>query len=146
MHRRRTIVIGLDSVDLRLVKKWNSAGELPCLGTLLATCPTVKLSTPSRVLQGSVWPSLLTGASPGHHGLYLQTQLANGTYKLTDTHADHVQLKRFYEHLEAAGVRCGLADIPTDRPTTHIRGVQVVDWATEFRFWRYETVPRSFAR
>src|SRR5262249_43064342 len=91
-------------------------------------------------------PSLLTGVSPGHHGLYLYTQLASGTYRLKDTYADHVQVKRFYEYLEAADVRCGLVDIPTDRPTTRIRGVQVVDWATEFRFWRYETVPRSFAR
>ena len=145
MNNPRTIVIGLDSLDFKLAQQWCSGGELPCLERLFATCPTVKLSTPSRVIQGTVWPSLLTGVSPGRHGLYLQDQLKSGTYAITDTLADHVQLKRFYQHLEDTGLRCGLADIPCDRPANDIRGVQVVDWATEFNFWRYETVPRSFA-
>src|ERR1700730_5731376 len=134
MHPPRTIVIGLDALDFRLVEQWGSAGELPCLTQLLATCPTVKLSTPSRVLQGTVWPSLLTGASPGRHGLYLQTQLKNGTYALTETLADHIQLKKFYQHLGDAGLSCGLADIPTDQPAPDIRGLQVVEWAPEFKF------------
>jgi predicted AlkP superfamily phosphohydrolase/phosphomutase len=142
----RTIVIGLDALDYRLVERWSSAGELPCLKQLLATCPTVKLSTPSRVLQGTVWPSVLTGVSPGRHGLYLQTQLRNGTYALTDKFAAHVRPKRFYQHMGDAGLRCGLADIPADSPVTEMRGLQVVEWATEFRFWRYATVPRAFAQ
>jgi predicted AlkP superfamily phosphohydrolase/phosphomutase len=146
VEQPRTIVIGLDALDYRLVERWSSAGELPCLKQLLKTCPTVKLSTPSRVLQGTVWPSVLTGVSPGRHGLYFQTQLRNGTYALVDKFADHIQLKRFYQHMGDAGLRCGLADIPTDSPASDMRGLQVVDWSTEFRFWRYATVPRSFAR
>jgi predicted AlkP superfamily phosphohydrolase/phosphomutase len=142
----RTIVIGLDAVDYRLVERWSSAGELPCLKQLLGTCPTVKLSTPSRVLQGTVWPSVLTGVGPGRHGLYFQTQLRNGTYALTDKFADHVRLKRFYQYMGDAGLRCGIADIPSDSPVTDMRGLQVVEWATEFRYWRYATVPSSFAR
>jgi predicted AlkP superfamily phosphohydrolase/phosphomutase len=142
----RTIVIGLDALDYRLVEKWNLAGELPCLRQLLETCPTVKLTTPSRVLQGTVWPSVLTGVGPGRHGLYFQNQLRNGTYALTDKFADHVRLKRFYQYMGDAGLSCGLADIPCDSPVTDMLGLQVVEWATEFRYWRYATVPRSFAR
>jgi predicted AlkP superfamily phosphohydrolase/phosphomutase len=141
----RTVVIGLDALDYKLVERWSCAGELPCLKELLATCPTVKLSTPSRVLQGTVWPSVLTGVGPGRHGLYFQTQLRNGTYALTDKFADHIRLKRFYEHMGDAGLRCGLADIPTDSPASPMHGLQVVEWATEFKYWRYATVPRSFA-
>jgi predicted AlkP superfamily phosphohydrolase/phosphomutase len=146
IEQPRTIDIGLDALDYKLVERWSSAGELPCLKELLATCPTVKLSTPSRVLQGTVWPSVLTGVGPGHHGLYFQTQLRNGTYALTEKFADHVRLKRFYQHMADAGLRCGLADIPTDSPARDMRGLQVVEWATEFKYWRYATVPRSFAR
>lgn len=148
MHRKKpkTIVIGLDALDYRLVERWGAAGELPCLNQLLSTCPTVKLSTPSRVLQGTVWPSVLTGVSPGRHGLYFQAQLRNGTYSLMDKFADHVRLRRFYQHLGDAGLRCGLADIPSDSPVSNMRGLQVVEWATEFRYWRYATVPHSFAR
>jgi predicted AlkP superfamily phosphohydrolase/phosphomutase len=145
-RRSRTIVIGLDAFDLRLARRWGSAGALPCLERLFAGCPLVRLDTPSRVIQGTVWPSLLTGASPGRHGLYLQQQLQNGTYAIVETFADHVRLKRFYEHMEDAGLRCGLADLPSDRPAKRVRGVQVVEWSTEFAMWRYETRPRSFAR
>ena len=83
----------------RTIERWSLAGELPCLEQLLATCPTVKLSTPSRVLQGTVWSSVLTGAGRGHHGLYFQTQLRNGTYALTDKFAHHGRLKRFYQYM-----------------------------------------------
>lgn len=145
MRHPRTIVIGLDSLDLRLVDQWASVGELPCLEKLLATCPTVMLTTPSRVLQGTVWPSLLTGLSPGRHGMYFQCQLRNGTYALMDRFADH-KVKRFYQHLEDTGLRCGLVDIPTDRPLSTMRGMQVVEWAPEFTYWHYATVPRSLAR
>jgi predicted AlkP superfamily phosphohydrolase/phosphomutase len=146
LRKPKTIVIGLDALDYRLVERWSSAGELPCLNQLLATCPTVMLSTPSRVLQGTVWPSVLTGVSPGRHGLYFQAQLRNGTYALMDKFADQLHLKRFYQHMGDAGLRCGLADIPSDSPVSNMLGLQVVEWATEFRYWRYGTVPRSFAR
>lgn len=145
MAQARTIVIGLDSFDLRLVEQWTAAGELPCLKQLLATCPTVVLSTPSRVLQGTVWPSLLTGLSPGRHGSYFQSQLRNGTYALMDKFADR-RVKRFYQHLGDRGLRCGIVDIPTDRPLRSMRGVQVVEWSPEFTYWHYATVPSSFAR
>jgi predicted AlkP superfamily phosphohydrolase/phosphomutase len=45
-----------------------------------------------------------------------------------------------------AGLSCGLADIPCDSPVPEMRGLQVVEWATEFRYWRFATVPRSLAR
>lgn len=141
----RTVVIGLDSADLRLVERWSRSGDLPCLAELLRTCPLVRLTTPSRALQGSVWSSILTGAGPGRHGLYLYTQLQPNTYKLVRRYADHAGLTPFYRHLGDAGVRVGIVDLPADRPDPHINGVQVVDWATEFRYWHYATVPRSFA-
>src|ERR1700735_1500085 len=120
----KTIVIGLDALDLLLVERWSRAGELPCLKQLLDTCPTVKLSTPSRVLQGTVWPSVLTGVGPGRHGLYFQAQLRNRTYSLMDKFADHVRFRRFYQHLGDAGLRCGIADIPSDSPVPDMRGLQ----------------------
>jgi predicted AlkP superfamily phosphohydrolase/phosphomutase len=48
--------------------------------------------------------------------------------------------------MEEAGLRCGLVDLPSDHPAKHVRGVQVVEWSTEFALWRYESRPRSFAR
>lgn len=145
MSGSRTIVIGLDSVDLTLVERFGSSGEMPVLRDLLANNPVAQLETPSRVLQGSIWPSLLTGMSPGHHGHYLQDQLRSGSYHLGQTYSNQHDLPYFYSFLNAAGVRCGIADVPGDRPFRGLNGVQVIDWATEFQYSGYATVPRHFA-
>jgi len=121
-------------------------GKLPNLAGVMKESPLVTLQTPSAALQGCVWPSLLTGLGPGHHGLYLQDQLHPGTYKIVSVRADHVQPERFYQELNRNGVRCGLLDIPADQPLADLNGIQVLEWGTEFRFWRYQTVPASFAR
>lgn len=143
----RTVILGLDSIDLLLVERWVSEGHLPFFRKMIETTPLVTLQTPSRVLQGAVWPSLLTGASPGRHGLFLQSQLKNGTYDVVDNRPDYRSLKRFYQHLGEAGVRCGVADIPIDQPDPGLNGVQVIEWATEFRFWgKFETQPPTLRR
>ena len=142
----RTVVLGVDAMDRRLVERWALDGHLRFLANMLATCPVVTLSTPSRAMQGSVWPSILTGTSPGRHGLYLQTQLESGTYDLVRRRAIRGPLKKFYHYLGEAGLRCGVADIPTDAPSPQFPGLQIVDWATEFNFWGFATEPRGLAR
>jgi predicted AlkP superfamily phosphohydrolase/phosphomutase len=140
---RRTIVLGLDSVDLLLVQRWAAAGHLPFFAKLMSESPLVRLAALSRVLQGALWPSLLTGRTPGHHGLYYANQLVSGTYRMERFYADHVKLERFYERLSAHGARCAIVDVPTDLPAEHLNGVHIVDWGTEFKFWRYETRPTT---
>lgn len=146
----RTVVLGIDAMDLRLVKRWAAEGALPFLAGLLDRCPLVSLSTPSRVLQGAVWPSLLTGVSPGRHGLYLQSQLRTGSYDVTSIRdlrcgPSAGEPRKFYDYLGAAGLRCGVADIPMDAPAQNFPGLQIVEWATEFVFWGCAAQPPQLA-
>lgn len=139
----RTLAIGLDSVDLKLIERWVSEGRLPFFASLLAECPLVRLAALSRVLQGSIWPSMLTGVSPGHHGLYYFSRLARGTYHYQRCNAEDVTGERFYMRLGAHGLRCAFVDLPTDLPQADFPGLQVVDWATEFQYWTFSTQPAS---
>ena len=63
-------MIGVDSLDLLLVERWAAAGLLPFFASQLRDCSLVRLSTPTRVLQGALWPDLVSGRSPGYHGTY----------------------------------------------------------------------------
>ena len=144
VRRGRTIVLGLDTVDLLLVERWAAEGHLPFFRKLLSECPLVRLSALSRVLQGALWPSVLTGVSPAHHGRYSFAQLAKGSYHLDPVRADRVTLPRFYTVLGAHGVRCAAIDIPTDLPQPTFPGIQVVDWGTEFALWDFATQPSDF--
>ena len=96
----RTLVIGLESADLRLVEKWVGEGALPFLGSMLRSCPLVTLRTPLHVLQTAVWPSLLTGVSAGRLGRYvLWSQIRNGTYHLHPPPTVPTSLRRYQEFL-----------------------------------------------
>jgi predicted AlkP superfamily phosphohydrolase/phosphomutase len=133
----RTVVLGVDSVDLLLMQQWCAQGLLPFFDSMLQSGSLARLSTVSRVLQGAVWPSLLSGRSPGQHGTYFLTQLTNGTYNLDPVHADHTSLDPYYLQLDAHGVRCAMVDVPVDMPRKGFKGFQVVDWLTEFNYWRF---------
>jgi predicted AlkP superfamily phosphohydrolase/phosphomutase len=137
----RTLVVALDSMDLLLVQKWAAEGHLPYLNELLESCPLVRMTALSRVLQGAKWLSTATGVSPGHYGLYHQSQIRNGSYEIGQFHADHVKPDFFYQVLDDAGVRCTIIDFPGDRPRQLSHGRQVVDWGSEFSYWHFETQP-----
>ncbi len=142
----RTLVIGLESAELRLVEKWVAEGSLPFLGSMLRSCPLVSLRTPLHVLQTAVWPSLLTGVSPGRHGRYvLWSQIRNGTYDMHPPPTVPGSLRRYQEFLADRGIGTVLADIPSDVRVPGHRGMQIVDWSTEFHFGDCETEPREVA-
>ena len=142
----RTLVIGLESADLRLVEKWAAEGSLPFLGSMLRADPLVTLRTPLHVLQTAVWPSLLTGVSAGHHGRYvLWSQIRTGTYDLHAPLTEPRSLQRYPEFLADRDIGSVLADIPSDVRIVGHRGMQIVDWGTEFHFGACETEPRELA-
>lgn len=139
-------MLGLEAAELRLVEQWCSEGVLPFLGSLLAACPLVSLHTPIYVLQIAVWPSILTGASAGRHGQYvLWKQIKSGSYEMAERRAPHGSQRRYFELLEDRGVTCAVADIPADVRIPGFRGMQIVDWGTEYRFGGVETEPRGLA-
>ncbi len=137
----RSVVLGVDSLDLALLRRWSAQGLLPFFASMLSDGSLVSLSTVSRVLQGAVWPSLLSGRSPGHHGSYFLTQLTNGTYDFDGVEADHAEPDPYYGVLDSNGVRCAIVDIPNDLPAKGFTGLQVVDWLTEFQYWRFSAAP-----
>jgi predicted AlkP superfamily phosphohydrolase/phosphomutase len=142
----RTLVVGLESADLLLIEKWVGEGALPFFGSMLRRCPLVTLHTPLHVLQTGVWPSMLTGVSAGRHGRYvLWSQVRNGTYDLHPAVTVPASLRRYQEFLADRGIASVLADIPSDVRIPGHRGMQIVDWGTEFRFGDCETEPRELA-
>jgi hypothetical protein len=140
-NKGRTIVIGVDSMDLLLIERWAAAGYLPFFAAQLRDCSLVRLSTPTAVLQGALWPDLIAGRSPGHHGTYFLTQLTNGTYDLDRIRADRINAVPYYGFLDAHGVRCAVVDFPHVMPIQGFRGLHIVDWLSEFQTWQFTVQP-----
>ncbi|MEP7313562.1 MAG: alkaline phosphatase family protein [Pseudomonadota bacterium] len=147
MTKGRTIVIGMESAELTLVEQWVREGVLPFLGSLLSSTPLVTLRTPNHVLQVATWPSLFTGASAGRHGQYvLWSQIRTGSYAMVGQRTKRRgSLRRYEEFLADHGIGCAVADIPADMRVPNFRGIQIVDWGTEFRLGTFKTQPQSLA-
>ena len=140
--RGRTVVFGLDGVDLGVVETWAKQGDLPFLNGCLSSGHLVKTCDVS--LPGSQWVNFATGVSPARHGYVHTAQLKPGSYEVVATGARDVRVTPFYEFLDDAGLRCAIIDLPGDYPVASFkRGLQVIDWATEFKLWRYDTRPRK---
>lgn len=127
------MVLGVDSLDLLLVERWAAQGLLPFFASQLRESSFVHLIAPWRVLQGAMWPSVLSGQSPGQHGTYFVTQLDNGTYDVGRITADHVGALPYYSWLDANGVRCAIVDFPHVEAIPGFKGLHIVDWLSEFQ-------------
>src|SRR5689334_9614049 len=137
----RMIMLGMDGLDWVLVKEWSANGYLPVLQSLLDSSRVLLLGESNRPLPGSVWTDIATGVSAAVHGFQHEEQLRLGTYQIEKVDSSRVASPPFYKTLSEAGVPCAVVDFPIDHPIEGFNGLQVVDWASEFKLWHFETRP-----
>ena len=128
--RERVLLIGLDSGDADLIDRWCRAGHLPALESLRREGTWTRVGTTSDVLHVSAWPTLYTGAHPGHHGLYHAYQIRGGEQDVHRTRADELGLPTFWQLMDEAGVDCVVLDAFMDHLLRDFRGVQILEYGT----------------
>jgi predicted AlkP superfamily phosphohydrolase/phosphomutase len=138
-------MLGVDGLDWELLQDWAARGHLPVLSSLLDQSHTLLLGESNRPLPGSVWTDIGTGVSAATHGFQHEEQLRLGSYQIEKVDASRVASPPFYKTLSDAGVRCAVVDFPVDYPIEGFNGLQVVDWASEFKLWHFETRPGNLA-
>ena len=126
----RVLVLGLDSADAELIERWADAGHLPTFAALRREGTWGRLGTTAEVLHVSAWPTIYTGARPGHHGLYHAYQARAGTQALHRTRVEWGALPAFWQLLDRAGRRCLVMDAFMDRPLEDFGGTQIVEYGT----------------
>ena len=136
MERTKLVVIGLDAMDSRLALQWAGQGYLPTLARLASSGVNVKVHTPPGVLEGAIWPTLLTGTSPATHGMFSFLQLKPGSYELRQgNRADRLIVPPFWVQLSKARKRVAIIDAPITRPTKGLNGIQIVNWGAHDASW-----------
>ena len=128
--KRRVLLIGLDSADADLIDQWMDAGYLPTFARLKREGVHARLGTTAEVMHVSAWPSLYTGTTPGHHGLYHAYQIRAGEQVIHRTDPTTCGRPPFWKFLDDAGRRCVVFDAFMDYPLPGYRGVQVHDYGT----------------
>ena len=69
MAKPKLALLALDAADARLVQRLAAEGHLPTFARLFGSGLTVPIATPPAVLEGGIWPTLLTSLSPATHGM-----------------------------------------------------------------------------
>ena len=125
----RLVLLALDSGDPALVRRWVKEGYLPNLAKLMEGGTSAAIATPPGVLEGAIWPTLLTGAEAATHGMYAYKQIVPGTYDLhIAMMADRLPVPPFWAHIGHAGKRVAVIDAPFALPVKRLNGIQLTNW------------------
>lgn len=128
---RRMLIIGIDSGDRNLIKRWVESGDLPTFRHLLDTSAWGDTNNSTGMVAGTVWPSFYTGVLPGRTGRFRgTTQFVSGTYSHADIDFGRCSSPSFWDRLSDAGIKSVVVDAPyaflSEKPNVS----QVVDWCS----------------
>lgn len=142
---RRLLMLALDSIDWFLVNEWAAEGHLPVLRKLLEDSQQLLCGESNRAMPGSVWTDIATGVSAATHGYVDLTHLTPNSYRFEHIDSSRLSAAPFYQVLSDAGVRCAVVDFPIVPLLADFKGLQVVDWGTEFKLGSFGTQPAQLA-
>ncbi|MDX1541666.1 MAG: alkaline phosphatase family protein, partial [Geminicoccaceae bacterium] len=139
---RRVLLIGLEAIDPKLVRKWSAEGHLPVMKGLIERGSWSVLGSTVEIGSGASWGTLITGTNPGKHGMaFYHRQLRAGTYEVRKKYADGVGCEPFWARLGEAGRRLVVFDVPTTYPLPDMPGVQVCCWGSQAENWEPASSP-----
>ena len=143
MTAPKLVLIAIDAADARLVRKWAKEGHLPTFAGLLGSGLVAPIATPPAVLEGGIWPTLLTSSLPATHGMISYQELKHGSYDIANgMYADCLPVPPFWTHMSQAGKRVAVVDAPFARPLDGLNGVQITNWGAHDAWcWRRSSSP-----
>ncbi len=136
---RKVLLLGLDSADAELIEQWTDEGHLPTFARLRREGLWRRLRTTAEVMHVSAWPSIYTGTTPGHHGLYHAYQMRAGDQRVHRTLPEWCARPPFWKFLDDAGRRCIVMDAFMDARLPGFKGVQILEYGT----WTWFSEPAS---
>lgn len=141
MFQSRLLVLGFDSMDVELVRRWAAAGYLPTFRRLLESAAWTQYAHPPQITSGSVFPSINTGLAPLRHDGQEYPRLRDGSYRLRLGSAADIKGEPFWKWFAQAGRRIALADVPFTIPNQEYGGKQFWGWGVHDWLWKKSSVP-----
>jgi len=125
--RRRACVVGLDGVPHSLLTRLMADGTMPATARIVAqgTLQSMTVSLPE--ISAVSWPSFMTGANSGTHGIFGFVDLKPNSYALTFPSYAHLQAPTLWDRLADQGKRSIVINQPSTypAPARPIKGVLI---------------------
>ena len=121
------ILVGLDGLEPTLVEEWEQ--DLPTLRSLRERGSSGGVRSSDPPLSAPAWPWIVTGKQGGKHGCFGFTKRESGGYGRTPVNYGDIHAESLWEALDAAGVSCGVANVPLSYPPSDLdHGYVVAGW------------------
>ena len=117
-------VIGLDGVPCSLVRKFTEDGTWPFMAELVKSGSLHKMKVTLPEISAVSWPSFMTGANPGEHGIFGFTEL-NDDYSFRFTNFNDLKAPTFWDKIGQNGKKSVVINQPGTYPARDIPGVLI---------------------
>jgi len=125
----RTLLIGLDGATFSVLDPLMEQGVMPFLKSFFETGVRAGLRTIVPPLTPPAWTSLMTGRTPGQHGVFDFFRMDSPvTRHIRFFNANDVQCETIWSLASAGGLRTTTINFPAMFPPPHISGYVVPGW------------------
>ncbi len=120
----RVLTIVLAEATFDLLKPWAEAGKLPVLAGLMARGTSGTLRSQVPIVTPQICGTLVTGRSPGHHGLMDFWQRgADGVFR--ETHGSMLRTPTIWQLLGERGLSSAVLNLPFTYPPPKLNGFMI---------------------
>lgn len=131
---KRTVLIGLDGATFTILDSMMENGTMPFLKQMMASVARGELRSVIPPLTPPAWTSMITGRSPGYHGI-------TNFMQRPDPHARVLKMitsrelyaETLYSIVNRHGLRAGSLNFPAMNPPPRIDGYVLPGWVP----WRW---------
>jgi len=125
----RTLLIGLDGATFSVLDPLMDQGVMPFLKSFFAEGARAGLRTIVPPLTPPAWTSLMTGRTPGQHGVFDFFRMDSPSSRhIRFFNSNDVQCETIWTLASAAGLRTTTINYPAMFPPPHISGYVVPGW------------------
>lgn len=119
---QKIIIVGWDGATWNYIDPLLAEGRLPNLAKLLPEGTRCTLRSTAPPYTNVAWPSLVTGLSPVHNGVYDATASPPDTYDARPTNLLGYRGAPIWRWLNHLGFTCGVLNVPMTFPAQPIDG------------------------
>ncbi len=134
MSKQRVILFGLDGATYTVLEDLVRRGVMPFIGEMFERQSRAHLMSSIPPLTPPAWTSMVTGRTPGHHGIlnFLQYESENSQYVRVVTSRE-ISCETIWSMVNRHGRRAGCLNFVAHNPAPKIDGYVVPGWVA----WRW---------
>ena len=122
--QQRVLVIALAEATLDLIEPWAADAKLPALEKLMRDGSWGRLRSPAPPVTPQLWGTIVTGRSPGHHGIFDFWQRGpEGQFR--EVHGNDIREPTIWSILSERGRASAILNVPFTYPPTALQGFMI---------------------